>query len=141
MWKATDVALTGHACILFMLRKAVMKNARSPAIQLLEHELASSPMVIEASRSIIEISLWLLNRWPWLASVSFLFGRFLIHLPYALLVHAACHTSNTAAYAIDIERIYNLHEIIVKIIGSEKEYLPLLRGLRAVNNELRRRFG
>ncbi|KAI9148218.1 hypothetical protein HJFPF1_12045 [Paramyrothecium foliicola] len=139
VWRAIDVTLTGHICIVFMLRKAAMHNRGRSATTSLAQDLSGSQMVLDAARSIMETSLWLLNKWPWQISVNALFGAFHIHVPYAILANAICHAPNIVPYKLDIDTLRRMSEATAKIADHEREYVPLVRALQTIDLEFTKR--
>jgi hypothetical protein len=119
-----------------MLRKTFMVGRDSEGLLEVDRELIHSPLALDAVRSIIDITAWLLNKYPWPTSVAALFGAFKIHIPYAILANAILNASDRRIYASDMERMREIGTIVTKVATEEKAYVPLMQAMQFLQTEI-----
>ncbi|RSL57423.1 hypothetical protein CEP53_006471 [Fusarium sp. AF-6] len=70
LWTIAGVALEGYTCIIFMLRRAISVRSGIPESQELDPEVTNHPLVLNASRYILEIVALLLAAIPSMGTVA-----------------------------------------------------------------------
>ncbi|KAL2672138.1 hypothetical protein Neosp_012836 [[Neocosmospora] mangrovei] len=70
LWTIAGVALEGYTCIIFMLRRAISANSDIPENHAPGSEVVNHPLVLNASRHILEIVALLLAAIPSMSTVA-----------------------------------------------------------------------
>lgn len=136
-WMIADITLTGYTCILFMLHRARTHNANPPAPDL--PGIAWAPMILSASRRIIEVAQQLILKCPHIETVCLLFGTFRVNIACAYIVSSALETSAAARSVADLQLLEKFTDGLVRISVEEKECAPLVQALRSLNTQIRMR--
>merc|ERR1712187_477785 len=136
-WMIADVTLTGYTCILFMLHRFRTYYSNSSASDM--PGIAWLPMILNASRRIIEVAQQLILICPHMETVCLLFGMFRVNLACAYLASNAVTTLATTSPVADLQLLEKFTDRLVGISVEEKECVPLVQVLRSFNTQIRLR--
>lgn len=128
----TDVLITGYTFIIFMLRKVGiigphLTNSPTETPRLL------SPLVLEASRRVIEMSIDLCHLFPYPEGLSMVLVYYRIDIATALLYSHVLHSTDENATVEDMQRLLDLSRCVFSIAHGCRELAPIGRAMEALN--------
>ncbi|TDZ35871.1 hypothetical protein CTRI78_v011418 [Colletotrichum trifolii] len=139
-WVMGDVALTGYTYVIFMLRKLSVLGADSPRPVSSDADVPASPLAVEASRNLLHIVHLLMAKNPYPESMCVLFGMFRLYVSYACLLNNVLRDPDVRSRAADVALIERVTEGMVTSARAERDFVPLIRAIRSLGVEVRKRF-
>ena len=127
-----DVVITGYTYIIFMHRKVGLIGSNltiSPA----DTPQLQPSIVLEASRRVIELSVDLINMFPYPEGLSMVLVYYRIDIPIALLYCHVLYLADTHEKIADVQRLQNLTQCICSITHGWRELAPIGRAMQTLN--------
>ena len=127
-----DVLITGYTYIIFMYRhlRLMESNLTVPPADM--SQLQPS-LVLEASRRVIEMSVDLINMFPYPEGLSMVFVFYRINIPAALLYSHVLHFADSHERTADAQRLQILSECVCSITNGSRELAPIGRAMETLN--------
>lgn len=131
-----DVVITGYTYIIFMHRKVglIRSNLTIPPADTPQLQL---PMVLEASRRVIELSVDLINMFPYPEGLSMVLVYYRIDIPIALLYCHVLYVADTHERTADVQRLQNLSQCICSVTHGCRELAPIGRAMQTLNRAVK----
>ncbi|WAO96122.1 Hypothetical protein NCS54_01378400 [Fusarium falciforme] len=141
LWTIAGVALEGYTCIIFMLRRALSVHSGIPENQALGLEVVNHPLVLNASRHILEIVALLLVAIPSMGAVAVTFVVLQAHIPLACLATYLLHPVASHDCETDIILLEHVAEATREISRDVEELVPLTAAMEELKTKVRNTVG
>ncbi|KAM6511119.1 hypothetical protein FALCPG4_016121 [Fusarium falciforme] len=141
LWTIAGVALEGYTCIIFMLRRALSVHSGIPENQALGLEVVNHPLVLNASRHILEIVALLLVAIPSMGTVAVTFVVLQAHIPLACLATYLLHPVASHDCETDIILLEHVAEAMREISRDVEELVPLTAAMEELKTKVRNTVG
>ncbi|KAJ4207637.1 hypothetical protein NW759_013867 [Fusarium solani] len=141
LWTIAGVALEGYTSIIFMLRRALSIHSGIPENQALGPEVVSHPLVLNASRHILEIVALLLVAFPSMGTVAVTFVVLQAHIPLACLATYLLHPAASHDCETDIVLLEHVAEAMREISRDVEELVPLTAAMEELKTNVRNTAG
>lgn len=92
-----------------------------------------SPLVLEASRRVIEMSIELCHMFPYPEGLSMVLVYYRPDIATALLYSHVLHSTNDSATVEDMDRLGNLSKCVCSIAHGCRELAPIGRAMETLN--------
>ncbi|KAH7161863.1 hypothetical protein EDB81DRAFT_925661 [Dactylonectria macrodidyma] len=135
-WEVAEVLLFGYTSMFFMYRKLDVLNSDSPEPLVTDADLPDCPLVVDASRQIVQVMGRVLLRIPYVETMVFFFGTYRCYVAIACLAKSILCATNIKAHMEDIkslDRLGNQAEVLSR--GAE-DIAPLVRAIQNLNTEI-----
>lgn len=90
-------------------------------------------LVLEASRHVIEMSVDLINMFPYPEGLSMVLVFYRINIPVALLYSHVLHFADSHERTADAQRLQNLSQCVCSITNGCRELAPIGRAMETLN--------
>lgn len=124
-----------------MLRKMATLDTNSPQPITTDTDIPDSPIALDAARNIVDITGWLLAKYPAPATVSSTFGAYRAYVPFAYLFSHILRAPDVSMYHADIESLEKAGRYVDQIAQVETDLSPLARAMQSLNGEVRKKMG
>ncbi|TKW49366.1 hypothetical protein CTA1_12961 [Colletotrichum tanaceti] len=141
-WLLGDIALTGYTYILFMLRTLAVVRVRStssPRPVSCDTDVPASPAAVDAARGILRLVSAAMERNPYPETMRVLMGMFRAHVSCACLFSSVLRSADVRGRAADVRLLERLAEAMETAARGEREFAPLLKAVRSLGMEVKRR--
>ena len=133
-----DVLITGYTYIIFVYRHLRLMGSNltiSPA----DMPQPQPSLVLEASRRVIEMSVDLINMFPYPEGLSMVLVYYRINIPAALLYSHVLHFADSHEGTADAQRLQNLSQSVCSITNGCRELAPIGRAMKTLNKMVKDR--
>lgn len=127
-----DVLITGYTYIIFMHRKVGLMGSKLTIPPADTPQLQPS-LVLEASRCVIDMSVALINMFPYPEGLSMVLEYYRIYISTALLYSHVLHFADTHERAADVQRLQDLSQCICSVTHGCRELAPIGRAMETLN--------
>lgn len=141
LWTIAGVALEGYTCIIFMLRRALSVHSGIPENQVLGPGVFNHPLVLNASRHILEIVALLLVAIPSMGTVAVTFVVLQAHIPLACLATYLLHSVVSHDRERDIILLEHVAEAMREVSRDVEELAPLTAAVEELKTKVRNTVG
>ncbi|KND93071.1 hypothetical protein TOPH_02093 [Tolypocladium ophioglossoides CBS 100239] len=138
-WVIADALLTGHICLIFMLRKVDTVNTDLPQEICKDLDVPTSPLVLDASRYFVKLINHVLTIYPYAETMSAMLGTYGAYAPAACLYYQVLHAPDVRLHMADIQSLERLTDRVSVIASSQREFYPFIRAMEKLNSEVRKR--
>lgn len=139
LWTIAGVALEGYTCIIFMLRRAISVRSGIPENQELDPEVTNHPLVLNASRYILEIVALLLATIPSMGTVAVTFVVLQVHVPFACLTTYLLQSVARQEFETDTALLESVAEGLGGISRDIEELVPLAAAIEELKYRVQNR--
>ncbi|KAF4980696.1 hypothetical protein FZEAL_3364 [Fusarium zealandicum] len=140
VWLVADVLFTGYTSIIYMFRKMALLDSNSPKPPITDLDIPDSPIVEDAARHIINLLNRLLTMYPFVETMTCLFGAYRCFVAYAYLANTVLHAEDARVYMEDVKSLERLGNQTAFLARGQKDIVPLVRALQLINDEIRRKL-
>lgn len=141
LWTIAGVALEGYTCIIFMLRRAISAHSDIPEKHAPGSEVVNHPLVLNASRHILEIVALLLAAIPSMSTVAVTFVVLQVNIPLACLATYLLHPVSSRDCEADIVLLEHVIEGTKRISRDIEELVPLTAAMEELKDKVRSTVG
>ena len=131
--------LTGYASIVAMYRKLEALGHSSANSIINDSTVIDSPFALKAARHMIHTLILLMRSHPSSKLVSWSFGAYQTYTVIAYIYKHVMNALDTTTIDSDFELLEELAYGLHIVAGVQKEFLPLLRAILALNSEVQRK--
>lgn len=141
IWVVVDVLFTGYTSIIYMFRKMSLLDSTSPRPPTTDLDIPESPIVEDACRHIINLLSQLLVIYPYVETMTTLFGAYRCFVAYAYLANSILQADDPQSYMKDAESLERLGNQSALLARGQKDIVPLVRAMQTINEEIRKKIG
>lgn len=140
IWEVADVLLTGYTAIVYMFRKMAVLDSTSPEPVTNKLDIPESPVVMEASRRIINLMGRLLVLLPYVDTMITLFGAYRCYIAFSYIANAILRASDLQQHMEDVKSLERLGDEAELLCKGQRDILPMVRAMQSLNVEIRMRY-
>ncbi|KAJ3534317.1 hypothetical protein NM208_g7586 [Fusarium decemcellulare] len=138
VWVVADVLFTGYTSIIYMFRKMAVLDSNSPRPPATDLDIPDSPIVEDAARHIIELLVRLLNLYPYVETMTCLFGAYRSYVAFAYLANTILQAEDARRYIQDIKLLERFGDQSASLARGRRDIVPLVRAMQKINDEIRK---
>ncbi|KAM5355177.1 hypothetical protein ACJ41O_001823 [Fusarium nematophilum] len=140
VWVVADVILTGYTSIIYMFRKMAVLDSNSPRPPTTDLDIPDSPIVEDAARHVIDVLGRLLTMYPYVETMTCLFGAYRCYVAYAYLANAILQAPDAGQYVEDAKLLERMGSQTAYLARGQTDIVPLVRAMQTINDEIRKKL-